>query len=62
MTDILDTVEKTEPISQEVKSYIEANIHILQQARLDRRRNATLEDIFACRNPYLLRATRKAAF
>ncbi len=59
MTDILDAAEKTESISQEVKSYIEANIHILQQARLDKRRNTTLEDVFKGRNPYLLRWTRK---
>lgn len=62
MTDQINTAEKTEPISQEVKSYIEVNIHILQQARLDKRRNTTLEDVFKGRNPYFLRGTRKAVW
>lgn len=62
MTVILDAATNTEPISQEMRYFIDANIRKLQQARLDKRKKATLEDIFDCRNPYLLRATRKAAF
>ena len=62
MTDLVHTAEKTEPISQEVRSYLDANLRVLQQARLDKRNNATLEDVFKGRNPYFLRSTRKVAF
>lgn len=54
--------EMTEPISREARSFIEANIRALQQARLDKRNNATLADLFKDRNPYFLRSTRKVAF
>ncbi len=47
--------------TQEVKQYIAANIHSLQQARLDTLKNATLEDLFRGRNPYYLRAQGQAA-
>ncbi|MCY4539069.1 MAG: PmeII family type II restriction endonuclease [Chloroflexi bacterium] len=56
MTYIHDTTT-TESFSKEVSQYIEANLHILQQKRLDTLNNATLEDVFKNRNPYLLRAT-----
>ncbi len=62
MTVFLDAATNTEPISQEVRYFIDANIRRLQQARLDKRKNATLADLFKGRNPYFLRATRKVAF
>ena len=62
MTELLTVGEKTEPINQEVRNYIDANISTLQQARLDKRQNTTLEDVFKGRNPYFLRSTRKVAF
>ena len=62
MTNLLDISVKTEPLSQEVRNYIDANLHSLQQARLDTRNTATLEDLFKSRNPYFLRSTRKVAF
>ena len=62
MTGLPDTVEKTEPIDQEVRNYIDANVYNLQQARLDKRTNATLEDLFKSRNPYFLWSTGKVAF
>lgn len=62
MTVFLDAATSTEPFSQEVRNYIDENIRILQQARLEKRNNASLEDIFKNRNPNLLRATRKIAF
>ncbi|MCY3916570.1 MAG: PmeII family type II restriction endonuclease [Chloroflexi bacterium] len=62
MTELSVVDENIEPISRKVKSYIDANIYILQQARLDKRQNTTLEDVFKGRNPYFLRSTRKAAW
>ncbi len=62
MTVFLDAAVKTEPIHHEVRKYIDANIRILQQVRLDKRQNATLEVVFKGRNPYFLRSTRKVAF
>lgn len=62
MTELSAVAEKTESISQEVRSYIEANFRALQQARLDKRKNATLEVLFRGRNPSFLRSTRKVAF
>lgn len=61
MTVIYD-MATTESFSKEVREHIEANLHRLQQTRLDTLNNATLEDVFKDRNPYLLRATRKVAF
>ncbi len=54
--------ETTEPIGLEVRDYLAANVQSLQQARLGKRSDATLDDIFKGRNPYFLRSTRKAAF
>ncbi len=62
MTVFLDSATNTEPISQEVRYFIDANIRKLQQARLDKRQNATLADLFKVRNPFLLWSTRKAAW
>lgn len=62
MTDLLDTAEMTELSAQAVEDFIDAEIFSLQQARLDKRKTATLADIFRCRNPYFLRSTRKVAF
>ena len=62
MTDLPDSAENIELINQEVRSYIDASLCSMQQARLDKRNNATLEDLFRNRNPYFLRSTRKAAF
>lgn len=62
MTDIIDVAESTAPITQEAKGYIDAGILILQQARLDTRKTATLADILKSRDPYFLRSTRKVAF
>lgn len=62
MTVFLNAAANTEPINQEVRNYIDANIRILQQARLDKRNNATLADLFKGRNPYFLRSSRKVAF
>ncbi len=62
MTGLPDTAEKTERTNQEVRNYIDANLYNLQQARLDKRNNATLEDLFKSRNPYFLRSTGKVTF
>ena len=62
MTVFLDATVKAEPIHQEVRNYIDANMRSLQRARLDKRKNATLEDLFKNRNPYFLRSTRKSAW
>ena len=62
MTDYLYSPDKTDQINREVRNFIDASLHSLQQARLDKRIDATLEDVFKGRNPYFLRATRKAAF
>ena len=62
MTELSAVGEITEPISQEARSFIEASIRALQEARLDKRNTATLGDLFRDRNPYFLRSTRKAAF
>ena len=62
MTTVSATTEKLEPIHQEVRNYIDANLYSLQQARLDKRTNATLADLFKSRNPYYLRSTRKVAY
>lgn len=50
----------TESLGKEVRHYIEANLHRLQQKRLDTLDNATLEAVFKDRNPYFLRATEKS--
>lgn len=52
MTVFLNSATNTEPISQEVKYYIDANIRNLQRARLDKRKEATLADLFKGRKPY----------
>lgn len=62
MTDLSCTAEKTDQINQEVRNSIDANLYSLQQARLEKRNDATLADLFKCRNPYFLRTTRKVAF
>ncbi|MDE0508348.1 MAG: PmeII family type II restriction endonuclease [Gammaproteobacteria bacterium] len=62
MTVFLDAATNTEPISQEVQYIIDANIRKLQQARLDKRKNATLEDVFKGRNPFFLWSTEKPAW
>lgn len=62
MTVFLDVAAKAEPIHQEVRNYIDAKMRSLQKARLDKRKNATLEDLFMNRNPYFLRSTRKSAW
>ena len=62
MTVFLDAATNTEPISQEVKYIIDANIRKLQQARLDKRKHATLADLFKDRNPFFLWSTRKPAW
>ncbi len=62
MTVFLDAAVKTEPIHQEVRNYIDASMRSLQKARLDKRKNATLGDLFMNRNPYFLRSTRKSAW
>ena len=62
MTVFLDAAVKTEPIRQEVRNYIDANMRSLQKARLDKRKNATLEDLFKGKNPYFLQSTRKGAW
>ena len=62
MTVFLDAAVKSEPIHQEVRIYIDAKMRSLQKARLDKRKNATLEDLFKNRNPYFLRSTRKSAW
>ena len=59
---ILDAASNSEPINPELENYIDACIRDMQRARLDKRNNATLADLLKCRNPYYLRATRKAAF
>lgn len=62
MTVFLHAATNTEPISQEVKSYIDASLCSLQHARLALRNEATLADIFKGRNPYFLQSTRKVAY
>lgn len=62
MTVFLDAATNTEPISQEVRNFIDTNIRILQQARLEKRNYATLADLFKGRNPFFLWSTRKAAW
>ena len=62
MTVIVDAAVKAEPIDQEIRNYIDANMYSLQKARLDKRKNATPEDLFKNRNPYYLRSTRKSAW
>jgi len=47
-------------MSDELASYVDAQLLRLQTARLDARNRVALEDLFAHRNPYFLRATRKA--
>lgn len=56
------TEYEAEPISNELASWVDAQLIRLQQARLEARSRAALEDVFARRNPYFLRATRKAAW
>ncbi len=62
MTVFLDAAVKSEPIQREVRIYIDAKMRSLQKARLDKRKNATLGDLFMNRNPYFLRSTRKSAW
>lgn len=62
MTELSYAVEKTDQFNPEIRNYLDANLHSLQQARLDKRNDAMLEDIFEDRNPYFLRTTRKVAF
>jgi hypothetical protein len=62
MTEWHSTAVNVECVKHEVSNHIDAHIRILQQARLDERRNATLENLFKGRNPDFLRATRKVAF
>ena len=62
MTVFLDAAAKTEPIHQEVRNYIDANMRSLKKARLDKRKNATLEDLFKGKNPYFLWSTDKPAW
>ena len=53
---------KAVQIDNELGRHIDGVLHSLQKARLDRRKNTTLEDLFRHRNPYFLRSTRKAAW
>lgn len=62
MTELSFAVEDTDQFNPEIRHYLDSNLHSLQQARVDRRIYATLDDIFRGRNPYFLRTTRKAAF
>lgn len=57
-----DTNIKAKQCRKESGSYIDGMLYSLQEARLDKRNSATLEDIFKNRNPYFLRSTRKAAW
>ena len=60
MTESSYSAEKTDHINPEVRDYVAAKLYSLQQARRDVRNNTTLGDLLLPRNPYYLRATRKA--
>ncbi len=48
-------------LNGDVRQYFETSIQRLQEARLDIRNKAMLEDLFKGRNPLFLRSTRKVA-
>ena len=62
MTSIPEMIVSAEPSRRTGVEKLNALLYSLQQARLDLRNNATLDDLLQGRNPYHLRATRNVAF
>lgn len=61
MTYLRESALKLKPIAKEAKYDIHKKLIRLQEARIDIRNEATLENILSARNPYFLRSTRKVA-
>ena len=57
-----DVPVTTESLPEDFKDYLAESIPSLQRARLDTLKNATLEDLFKGRNPYLLRGIGQEAY